>query len=67
MLRLFGANTNYWKNLSWFLTDYGFEIFKRSNSFFVPHSYREIILNLKNILIGKKNKFLYVMIDMKIF
>ena len=42
------------KNLSWFLTDYGFEIFKRSNSFFVPHSYREIILNLGNILIGKK-------------
>ena len=42
------------KNLSWYLTDYGFEIFKRSNSFFVPHSYREIILNLGNILIGKK-------------
>tara|TARA_B100000900_G_scaffold414473_1_gene441204 strand:- start:33 stop:1052 length:1020 start_codon:yes stop_codon:yes gene_type:complete len=42
------------KNKTWFLTDYGYEIFRRSNSFFVPHSYREIILNLGNILLGKK-------------
>ncbi len=38
----------------WYLTEYGFEIFKRSNSFFVPHSYREVILNLGNILSSKK-------------
>ncbi len=43
------------KNNIWYLTDFGFEVFRRSNSFFVPHSYRQIILNLGNILIGKKN------------
>ena len=36
------------------LTDIGYEIFRRSNSFFVPHSYRETILNLGNLLKGKK-------------
>ena len=43
------------KNNIWVLTDYGFEIFRRSNSFFVPHSYRDIILNLGDILLGKKS------------
>ena len=36
------------------LTNVGYEIFRRSNSFFVPHSYREVILNLGNILTDKK-------------
>ena len=43
------------KKNSFYLTDFGFEIFRRSNSFFVPHSYRDIVLNLGDILIGKKN------------
>ena len=36
------------------LSELGYEIFRRSNSFFVPHSYREVILNLGNILQNKK-------------
>ncbi len=40
-------------NLSF--TDLGTEIFKRSNSFYVPHSYREYILNLGNIFDKKIN------------
>ena len=36
------------------LSEMGYEIFRRSNSFFVPHSYREVILNLGNILQNKK-------------
>jgi|688.fasta_scaffold220407_2 SAM-dependent methyltransferase len=47
-------NITFFKKGNWHLTDFGFEIFKRSNSFFVPHSYREVILNLGNILSGKK-------------
>ncbi len=31
-------------------TEIGTEIFKRANSYYVPHSYRQYILNLKNIL-----------------
>ena len=36
-------------------TKIGTEIFKRANSYYVPHSYREYILNLDNILDKKIN------------
>ena len=36
-------------------TKIGTEIFKRSNSYYVPHSYREYILNLNHILDKKIN------------
>ena len=36
-------------------TNLGTEIFKRANSYYVPHSYREYILNLSNILDKKIN------------
>ena len=36
-------------------TSIGTEIFKRANSYYVPHSYREYILNLKKILDKKIN------------
>ena len=48
----------------WFLTDVGYEIFRRSNSFFVPHSYRNVVLNLGEILKGKK-KIENIKIDRK--
>ena len=42
-------------------TDLGVEIFKRANSYYVPHSYREYILNLGKILDqGIKTKLLSV-------
>ena len=42
-------------NYNFIFTDLGTEIFKRSNSFYVPHSYREYILNLGNIFDKKTN------------
>ncbi len=44
-----------YKKNNWCLTNIGYEIFRRSNSFFVPHSYRSVVLNLGEILTGKKN------------
>ena len=42
------------KSKNYELSEMGYEIFRRSNSFFVPHSYREVILNLGKILQNKK-------------
>ena len=42
------------KTKNYELSEMGYEIFRRSNSFFVPHSYREVILNIGNILTNKK-------------
>ena len=42
------------KSIGYELSDMGYEIFRRSNSFFVPHSYRSTILNLGKILVNKK-------------
>jgi len=43
-------------------TELGTEIFKRSNSYYVPHSYRELILNLGNIF-DKKIKIEKLKVD----
>tara|TARA_B100000579_G_scaffold310405_1_gene260023 strand:- start:1047 stop:2075 length:1029 start_codon:yes stop_codon:yes gene_type:complete len=43
------------ENNNFEFTEMGVEIFKRANSYYVPHSYREYILNLGNILDNKVN------------
>ena len=48
-------NLIYKTNNNYEFTNLGKEIFKRANSYYVPHSYREFILNLKGILDANKS------------